>query len=109
MGSICALPLIDYELCTGCMKCVSACPGQAIFMVDPEGSVTLPWEYLPAPQKGERVVLLDRDGKDAGNGTVSACRGGPGGRSGDRTMLVSLEMEAGLTETVRGFRRIDNE
>jgi thioredoxin reductase/Fe-S-cluster-containing hydrogenase component 2 len=109
MGSICALPLIDYELCTGCMKCVSACPGQAIFMVDPKGSVTLPWEYLPAPQKGERVVLLDRDGKDAGNGTVSACRGGPGGRSGDRTMLVSLEMEAGLTETVRGFRRIDNE
>lgn len=106
MGDICDLPRIDYNLCTGCMKCVWACPGQAIFMVDSGGTVTLPWEYLPAPEKGEQVMLVDRDGKRVGRGTVSACRSG---RALDETMLVSLKMEAGLTELVRGFRRIEDE
>jgi Fe-S-cluster-containing hydrogenase component 2 len=62
------LPVLDDEKCTGCALCISACPGQAIFVVDAtyseiEGTVTLPYEYLPLPAKSDLVNGLDRAGQ----------------------------------------------
>jgi Fe-S-cluster-containing hydrogenase component 2 len=96
MEGICALPEVDYELCTGCMRCMAACPGQAIFMVGPGSAddsgaalVTLPWEYLPYPAQGYRVELYGRDGFSLGFGTVTSSRMP---RAYDKTRLVTLEV-----------------
>jgi len=74
-GSINELPRINYELCTGCGVCVSLCPGLAIFIIDEskegeEGIVGIPYEFLPLPEAGEEVILLDRGGKEIGKGKV---------------------------------------
>lgn len=70
------LPQVDFSKCTGCGVCVGRCPGLAIFVVDiskEDGTayVTLPHELLPAPSRNDEVVLLDREGKDVGRGTVT--------------------------------------
>jgi Pyruvate/2-oxoacid:ferredoxin oxidoreductase delta subunit len=52
-----ALPRVDHSKCNGCTICVSRCPGLAIFVIDEkyseaESAVTMPYEFLPLPQKG---------------------------------------------------------
>mgnify|MGYP000565997697 CR=1 FL=1 len=60
------LPVLDEERCTGCGRCMLECPGLAIFLVrdngDGTGTVAVPWEMLPIPQKGEKVVATNRSG-----------------------------------------------
>lgn len=73
------LPRLDEEKCIGCQTCVSICPGQAIFLVDeslPDGqaAVTIPYEFLPLPEKGEAVTALDRSGEELGDVVVTAVR-----------------------------------
>ena len=46
--------------------CVASCSGQAIFLVDEDtgdgyGTVTLPYEFLPIPEKGTKGVALGRE------------------------------------------------
>ena len=67
-GSITNLPILESENCTGCGLCVAICPGQAIFVVDvtyseETGTVMMPYEYLPLPEKGEEVDGLNRAGQ----------------------------------------------
>lgn len=73
-GKIYELPKLDEQKCIGCGVCVAKCPGLAIFVVDlsKEGAayITLPYEMLPAPKKGEEVILLDRYGREIGRGLV---------------------------------------
>ncbi len=69
------IPKVDFERCTGCGVCVGRCPGLAVFVVDvsregDEGYVTLPHELLPPPSQGDAVVVLDREGGEAGTGRV---------------------------------------
>ncbi len=73
MKDINDIPRVDFEKCTGCGKCVSICPGLAIFLIgitDNQGEVTLPYEMLPLPQRGSIVNLLNRKGEVIGEGTV---------------------------------------
>ena len=61
------LPQVDFNKCTGCGVCISACPGLAIFVLDEnysetESLIKLPYEMLPLPQKEEKVNALDRNG-----------------------------------------------
>ena len=68
------LPMLD-ERCTGCGLCLSSCPGLSIFVLDAaysetEAAVTMPYELLPLPGKGERVRALDRRGREVCAGTV---------------------------------------
>lgn len=72
-GGINDLPRVDFARCTGCMNCLKVCPGLAIFIQDKSKvrpSVTVPYEYLPVPAKGDTVTLLGRDGAALGTGTV---------------------------------------
>ncbi len=73
--SIVTPPTIDWEKCTGCMRCVIECPGLTIFMVDgrkheDQVVVTLPYEFLPFPKRDDEVILLDREGTPVGRGTI---------------------------------------
>ncbi len=59
------VPQLDFDRCTGCGMCVGQCPGLAIFVVDyTEGIVKLPYEFLPLPEKGQKVIALNRQGKE---------------------------------------------
>ncbi|MCL2199254.1 MAG: FAD-dependent oxidoreductase [Defluviitaleaceae bacterium] len=69
--NIVSLPVYDENTnCTGCGLCVAACPGQAIFLTDDrpgkveEGKVaiTIPYEFLPLPEKVGPGMAYDRSG-----------------------------------------------
>ncbi|MGC6176602.1 FAD-dependent oxidoreductase [Lacrimispora sp. 38-1] len=68
--TITSLPVIDEEnTCSGCGMCVASCSGQAIFLLNEEyepgyASITLPYEFLPLPVKGDTGTALDRSGKE---------------------------------------------
>lgn len=74
-ADITALPVLDTEECTGCGVCIAACPGLAIYVKDytfepQRASILFPFEYLPLPQKGDRVEMTDRNGEVVCDGEV---------------------------------------
>jgi len=100
------IPKVNYEKCTGCMKCIRVCPGLAIFMLrlrDGKGEVTLQYEFLPVPKKGDKVKLLNRKGEVVGEGVVTWVL--PPERN-DQTALVRVEMDPELIYDVRAIRVI---
>jgi len=108
-GSITVQPVFDSNQCDGCGLCIPVCPGLAIFVVDPshskeEGLIKLPYEFLPLPRKGDRVIALDRDGKEIGTGKVHHVLNPPGF---DRTPVVSLLVPRDIVSEVRHFRPLD--
>ncbi|WP_041077868.1 FAD-dependent oxidoreductase [Thermotoga caldifontis] len=105
-GNINSLPRIDYEKCTGCGICVSKCPGLAIFMVQENVEpgfdlVVIPYEMVPLPEKDERVIALDREGKEVCEAQVVKVLRFP-----DMTNLIYLKVPAGYSERVRNFRTL---
>ncbi|MCX8014660.1 MAG: 4Fe-4S binding protein, partial [candidate division WOR-3 bacterium] len=73
--SIIEIPSVDFDTCNGCGLCIARCPGLAIFVInknynEKEASISLPYEFLPRPQKGETVLALDRQGKVVSNARV---------------------------------------
>ena len=111
-GAICVgspitkLPQFDPEKCNACGRCVAACPGLAIFLIDPtfsetEGTVSLPYEFLPLPQPGQTVRVLDREGKEVGEGRIVRVRNP---KSFDATPLVSVAVPKEQLSVVRHFR-----
>ena len=98
------LPQLDEEKCIGCQTCVPICPGQAIFMVDESlpddrAAVTLPYEFLPLPEKGEVVTALDRSGSVLGEAPVTAVRKT---ERMDQTAVVTIEVPR--TWSMQGWR-----
>lgn len=100
------LPVIDWEICTGCAICVVNCPGLAIFTVDlskpGKAMIKLPYEYLPLPQVGEIVDAVDRGGEVVGEAKVTKVQEG---KAFDRTRLVWLEVPREQAMIVRHFRQ----
>jgi len=69
------LPELNEEKCTGCGRCVPICPGLSIFILnynfnEKEATLTIPYEFLPLPNKGEKIKCLDRNGKYICNGKI---------------------------------------
>jgi len=74
MQTINSVPKVNFNKCIGCGNCVVVCPGLAMFLLnteDSKGRVSLPYEMLPTPKKGEMVNLLNRKGEKIGKGIVT--------------------------------------
>ena len=101
-----ALPRVDHSKCNGCTICVSRCPGLAIFVIDEkyseaESAVTMPYEFLPLPQKGDTVEALDRHGRSCCQAKVIRV---VNTKAQDKTPLVTLAIPKGREKDVRFFK-----
>jgi hypothetical protein len=85
---------------------VAACPGQAIFLVDESPDdyavVTLPWEFLPLPQKGDRGFALGRNGKPLCPAEVAAMKTAA---AFDKTGLLSIKVPPEYAGRVRFYQK----
>lgn len=100
------IPALDPEKkCTGCGLCVASCSGQAIFLVD-EGfddtraTVTMAYEFLPAPEKGQRGTALDRAGHPVCEAEVVSLRKSA---ATDGTALLTIAVPREFTGSARAF------
>jgi Fe-S-cluster-containing hydrogenase component 2 len=103
-----ALPRVDHSKCNGCTICVSRCPGLAIFVIDQKYSetasaITMPYEFLPLPQKGDTVEALDREGKTCCQAKVIRV---VNTKAQDKTPLVTLAIPKGREKDVRFFKLV---
>lgn len=100
------LPVLTEKKCTGCGRCIPACPGLAIFVVDAahsesEAAISMPYEFLPLPKKETRVDVLDRAGRRVCSGRVVRVSCLPRNRG---TAVVTIVVPRAYAEAVRGFR-----
>jgi Fe-S-cluster-containing hydrogenase component 2 len=101
MKDINALPVVDYDTCIACGRCVGVCPGLAIFVVKVQGDqalITIPYEFLPCPKKGEGVSVLDRAGKTMGQGIIKRVK------QQGRTSIITVSVEKKYAMDVRNIR-----
>ena len=101
MKDINVIPMIDFNKCTGCKRCVGICPGLAIFVVkveDERALIALPYEFLPVPKVGDTVTALDREGKSRGGAKVVKVN------QKDKTAVVTIEVGKDLAMEVRNIR-----
>ena len=105
-SNIINLPKLYEDRCIGCLTCVAICPGQAIFVVDEslpdnKAAVTMPYEYLPLPEKGVTVTALDRAGKELGDAVVTAVRQS---KRNDQTAVITIEVPREWSMRARSFK-----
>ena len=101
-GSIIELPEIDYEKCTGCLLCIPKCPGLAIFVIDetPEDHsiIYIPYELPPRPKKRDKIIALDRDGKERGEVEVTKVIDSP---KFDHCAIIGISLPKDLVNDIR--------
>ena len=101
MKDINALPVIDFDKCIGCGKCVGVCPGLAIFVVkikNDKALITLPYEFLPVPTVGDVVDALDRKGNVKETALVKKVL-----KKG-KTMVITVEVNEKFAMDIRNIR-----
>ena len=103
---ITSIPQIDREKkCTGCGMCVASCSGQAIFLVDDDydethAAITMAYEFLPYPEKGQKGTALSRAGQPVCEAEVLSLR-----RSAatDGTALLTIAVPKKFSMQARAF------
>lgn len=106
-SNITALPAVDESVdCIGCGMCVASCSGQAIFLVnetyDEEfATVTLPYEFLPLPQKGEKGYGLGRNGEKVCEAEVVDIKTS---KAFDKTNLLTIKVPKAYAMKARFYR-----
>ncbi|WP_411680153.1 FAD-dependent oxidoreductase [Clostridium thailandense] len=106
---ITSLPIVDEELkCIGCGLCVASCSGQSIFLINEdyeEGytSVTLPYEFLPLPQKGTKGIALNRSGQELCRAEVVEIKSLP---AFDHTNLLTIKVPKEMGMRARFFKQV---
>lgn len=93
-------PHIDYEKCTGCLKCVHQCPGLAIFGYNLKKNwLFLPIEYEIAEKTP--VYLVDNNGQKLGEGILEKVLRKPNKTHVARVKAENIEGEPLIN--IRGF------
>ncbi len=93
--------------CSGCMRCVTTCPGHAITLIDlrSEGElarVSLPYEFNQrVVEIGKMVTLLDIDGKELCMALVVNINGKKVFQS---TKLITVQVDTSFVKRVAGYR-----
>ncbi len=94
-------PELITEKCTGCGNCIASCPGLAIFVVDyNKKTVSLPYEFLPLPEKGEHVKGLDRGGREVCEAEVVKVRDP---KKNDKTAVITVKVPEEYLMEVRNI------
>ena len=106
--NITSLPVVDKEhQCIGCGMCVASCSGQAIFLVQEDvepgfGEVTMPYEFLPLPEIGDKGIALGRDGKEVCEAEVTKVRTAP---VFDHTNLLTIKVPNDMLMKARFYKQ----
>jgi Fe-S-cluster-containing hydrogenase component 2/bacterioferritin-associated ferredoxin len=104
------VPEVEGDRCTGCTRCVAACPGLAVTLVDtrsegPDGLVHVPFEILEEQVRvGDKVDAVDVDGAPVAPARVEKVMRR---RAYDRTLVVTLKVPKDKAIEVAGFRLQD--
>jgi len=101
MKDINAPPVVDYDKCIACGKCIGVCPGLAIFVIKikyDKALVSIPYEFLPVPTKGDTVKALNRKGEIVSDAIVQRVV-----KKG-KTMIITIEVEKDLYNDIRNIR-----
>lgn len=98
------IPELQAEKCIGCAKCVSQCPGLAIYTVDMRYSedralLTIPYEFDPLPKRGDTVIGVTREGENAGKVKVVSVT-----RDENSTSIVRIAVPKDKIQQIRGIR-----
>ncbi|MCI9066363.1 MAG: FAD-dependent oxidoreductase [Lachnospiraceae bacterium] len=105
---ITTLPAVDKtQECVGCGMCVASCSGQAIFLLqedyaDGYAAVTLPYEFLPLPKKGEIGYGLGRDGRKICEAEVIDLKSSP---AFDHTNLLTIKIPKEYAMQARFYQK----
>ena len=108
--NITSLPVVDPDVdCIGCGMCVASCSGQAIFLVDETyepgfATVTLPYEFLPLPEKGEKGYGMSRSGEKICEAEVVSVRTS---KAFDHTNLLTIKVPADMAMKARFYRKAE--
>ena len=94
------------DTCSGCGKCLVVCPGLTIFMVDrsfseTEAAISIPYELLPLPGKGDKIIALNRNGEYVCNGRVERIKTG---KSFNKTNIITISVPKKFSDEVRFFK-----
>lgn len=104
---ITSLPAVEENAtCVGCGMCVASCSGQAIFLVDETfepgfATVTIPYEFLPLPEKGEKGLGLGRNGQPVCEAEVVSVKSA---KAFDHTNLLTIKVPADMAMKARFYR-----
>lgn len=106
--NITSLPIVVEEAqCINCGMCVASCSGQAIFLVDEDcqdgtATVTLPYEFLPFPEKGTKGYALGRDGQKICEAEIVSVKNS---KAYDKTALLTMRVPKEFAMKARFFKR----
>jgi NADPH-dependent 2,4-dienoyl-CoA reductase/sulfur reductase-like enzyme/Fe-S-cluster-containing hydrogenase component 2 len=105
---ITSLPVVNEEAtCVGCGMCVAACSGQSIFLINEDyedgyTAVTIPYEFLPLPEKGMKGIALDRSGQKACEAEVVEVKAL---KAFDKTNLLTIKVPKEMGMKARFFKQ----
>jgi len=102
------LPAFFADRCDGCGHCIPVCPGQAVFRVDlayqkGKATVSLPYEFLPIPKKGDLVRGVNRAGEVVCDGEVLKIQKP---KSFDHTTVITISVPIDFGMEVRSIKRL---
>ncbi|MGN8774119.1 FAD-dependent oxidoreductase [Candidatus Weimeria sp. HCP3S3_B5] len=106
--NITSLPIsVDGSECINCGMCVASCSGQAIFLVAEDtqpgfGEVTIPYEFLPLPEIGDKGYGLSRSGEKICDAVITNVRSS---KAFDGTNLVTMKVPMEFIDRARFYKK----